>query len=136
MFVGVIDLFLHLIAICLTYIFFGSFDAKVYIAFAVIHLLLIWLAFGDFVDFLEKAPLGLVNFITNIISVGIFVPALAEFGESKILKNSKELLNIKDALSKPPTIEGSYYVKNVCEVCSKEEVVEQANLIQGYIDVW
>ena len=137
MFPNLIDAVLHLVAIILSYLFFGEFAVKAYIGFLLLNMLILWFMYGDFVECFKRVPIWFWNLTTNLVLLLVITPLLIGFAKEK-----KEVLSVRfetanHVLSQPPNFHGMYRLEKVCETgCSKESFAGKIDSLEKIIEVY
>jgi hypothetical protein len=131
MFPSAIDVGLHLIAVILSYLFFGEFAAKAYIGFALLNLIILWALYGDYVECLKGVPIWGWNLGTNLVLLLVIMPALIEFARTRIDILCDRLNVAKDILLQPPNFAGKYRLDKVCDSgCAEQSFAEKIGGIE------
>lgn len=137
MFPGLIDVVLHLIAVIMSYWFFGEYTAKAYVGFAVLNFIILWCIYGDYVDCFKKVPIWFWNLATNLILLLIIIPVSIDLVKARIAVLGDRLITAKYILSQPPKFDGLYMLEKVCETgCGEQSFVGKIDSIEQSIKVY
>ncbi|PKH88332.1 hypothetical protein [Colwellia sp. Bg11-28] len=137
MFGSKIDFTLHFITIAFIVTFFGSLEVKIYMIFAALNLLLLFVAVGDFLPFLKMVPKFLQSVLGNVFSLLCFIPLFDNLAKHYIEDLKFDAAAIKAAFEKGVDDTGGYHFDTFCQsVCSPSnlEVIMSSKI--SWLNFW
>jgi hypothetical protein len=137
MFGSKIDFTLHIFTIISIYAFFGLLEVKVYLFFAVLNVLLLFVAVSDFLPFLKLLPKFIQSLFGNALSLILFIPIFDSLAKHYIKDIKFDLGAIQAAVEKGVDDTGGYHFDTFCEsVCSPAYLEVILNSKASWLHFW